>query len=276
LDVLTEIAVLAEQGVREVTLLGQNVNAYAGLTPEADVLDLAGLIRLVAQIDGVDRIRFTTSHPVEFNDALIDAYRDVPELVSHLHLPVQSGSDRILTAMKRGHSVVDYEEKLTRLRVVRPDISISSDFIVGFPGETEADFAATLSLVERVGFDQSFSFIYSPRPGTPAAELPDETPDLIKRARLRKLQDRISTQAAAISAAMVGTRQQVLVEGASQRSSAEMCGRTPNNRVVNFPGTSELVGRFVSVLITAAAPNSLRGEVLEEGAENRIEALASA
>lgn len=276
LDVLTEIALLAQQGVREVTLLGQNVNAYRGLVPEGETLDLAGLIRLVAQVDGIDRIRFTTSHPVEFSNTLIDAYRDVPELVSHLHLPVQSGSDRILAAMKRGHKVADYEAKLARLRAARPDVTISSDFIVGFPGESDADFLETLALIDRVGFDQSFSFIYSPRPGTPAAQLPDETPDLIKRSRLRRLQDQINSQAAAISEAMVGSVQTVLVDGISQRDAAELRGRTENNRVVNFPGAETLIGRFVPVLITAAAPNSLRGRNVAAQSEHGSEAVAPA
>ena len=276
LDVLTEVALLAEQGVREVTLLGQNVNAYRGATPHGETLDLAALIRLVAQIDGVQRIRFTTSHPVEFSDSLIEAYHEVPELVSHLHLPVQSGSDRILSLMKRGHRIAQYEEKLARLRAARPDITVSSDFIVGFPGETEADFEATMALIDRVGFDQSFSFIYSPRPGTPAAQLPDETPDLIKRARLRRLQDRIGAQAAAISAAMVGSVQPVLVEGPSRRDAAQICGRTANNRVVNFPGSTDLVGQFLPVRITGASPNSLRGELAAVANERQPEAPASA
>jgi tRNA-2-methylthio-N6-dimethylallyladenosine synthase len=259
-DVIAEAAALAEQGVREVNLLGQNVNAYRGLMHDGETADLALLIRYVAAIDGIDRIRYTTSHPVEFSDALIEAYAEVPELVSHLHLPVQSGSDRILAAMKRGHTAAEYTTRIRRLRRVRPNISISSDFIVGFPGETDADFAATLALVEEVGFDASFSFIYSRRPGTPAADYPDETPLGVKQERLMRLQARLAGQAQRISRRMVSTVQRVLVEGPSRKDPSELAGRTENNRVVNFPGPAELVGRFADVTITQALPNSLRGE----------------
>jgi tRNA-2-methylthio-N6-dimethylallyladenosine synthase len=260
LDVLTEIAQLAEQGVREVNLLGQNVNAYRGALPRGGTSDLAELITAVARIDGIDRIRFTTSHPVEFSQALIDVYAEVPELVSHVHLPVQSGSDRILGAMKRGHTVLEYKSIVRRLRARRRDISISSDFIVGFPGETADDFGRTLQLVEEVGFDHSFSFVYSRRPGTPAATLPDDTPEEIKKERLQRLQHRIAQQAAAIGAAMVGQTHRVLVSGLSRKDPGELQGRTENNRVVNFPAADHgLIGTFVPVQIRAALPNSLRG-----------------
>lgn len=264
-DVIAEVAHLASQGVREVNLLGQNVNAYAGETHDGDTMDLAELITLVAAIDGIDRIRFTTSHPVEFSDSLIDVYATVPELVSHLHLPVQSGSDRILAAMKRGHMALEYKSKIRRIRQHRPDISISSDFIIGFPGETDQDFEATMNLINDIGFDTSFSFIYSARPGTPAADLKDETPEEIKKQRLAILQQRITQQAQAISRRMVGSRQRILVTGFSKKDPGEMQGRTENNRVVNFRANqnrhdSALIGRFVDVTITAALPNSLRGE----------------
>lgn len=260
-DVITEVAELVEQGVREVTLLGQNVNAYRGLRHDGGIADLALLIRYVAVIDGIERIRFTTSHPVEFSDSLIDAYADVPELVSHLHLPVQSGSDRVLALMKRGHTALEYKSKIRRLRAARPDISISSDFIVGFPGETDVDFEATMDLIANVGFDHSFSFIYSKRPGTPAANLPDELPMDVKRQRLAILQQRISQLAAQISRAMVGKVERVLIEGPSRKNPDELRGRTENNRVVNFPGSSDAIGRFADIRITAALPNSLRGEL---------------
>lgn len=268
-DVLKEIAHLASEGVREVNLLGQNVNAYEGETEDGDTVDLAELITLVAAIDGIDRIRFTTSHPVEFSDALIDVYAEVPELVSHLHLPVQSGSDRILAAMKRGHMALEYKSKIRRLRQHRPDISISSDFIVGFPGETEADFEATMKLIGDIGFDTSFSFIYSARPGTPAADLHDDTPETLKKERLSILQQRINQQAQDISRKMVGSTQRILVTGFSKKDPGELQGRTENNRVVNFKAwqdrrDAELIGRFVDVQITAALPNSLRGERLDE------------
>jgi len=257
-DVVAEVAGLAEQGVREVNLLGQNVNAYSGPTHDGELADLALLIRYVAAIDGIDRIRFTTSHPVELTDSLIEVYGEVPELVSFLHLPVQSGSDRILAAMKRGHTVLEYRSKIRALRRVRPDILISSDFIVGFPGETETDFAATLALVEDIGFDQSFSFIYSRRPGTPAADYPDDVPLEVKKERLARLQRRIETNAQRYSRQMVGTVQRVLVDGPSRKDPRQIAGRTETNRVVNFPGEAALVGRFVDVVITQALPNSLR------------------
>ena len=259
-DVLVEVAGLAQQGVKEITLLGQNVNAYRGATPEGDGADLALLLEYVAAIPGIERIRYTTSHPREFSQRLIDAHAAIPQLASHVHLPVQSGSDRVLAAMKRGYTALEYKSIVRRLRARCPGISISSDFIVGFPGETEADFEATLRLVEEVGFDASFSFLYSRRPGTPAADFPDETPRPVKLARLGRLQARIEQQAQAISRGMVGTRQRVLVEGAARKDAAELCGRTANNRVVNFPGPRQLAGRFMDVTITAALPHSLRGE----------------
>ncbi len=258
-DVLAEVASLAAQGVREVNLLGQNVNAYRGPMYDGEIADLALLIEFVAAVDGIDRIRFTTSHPVEFSDGLIGVYGKVPELVSHVHLPVQSGCDRVLAAMKRGHTVLEYKSKIRKLRAVRPDIALSSDFIVGFPGETEAEFEATMDLIERVGFDHSFSFIYSPRPGTPAAGLPDITPLAEKKARLARLQARISEMADRRSREMVGTVQRILVERPSRKDALQMAGRTENNRVVNFPGGERLIGQFVDVLITEALPNSLRG-----------------
>ena len=260
-DVIAEVARLAQQGVREVNLLGQNVNAYRGETDDGEIADLALLIHYVASIEGIDRIRYTTSHPVEFSDSLIEAYATVPELVSHLHLPVQSGSDRILAMMKRGHTALEYKHKINRLRKIRPGISLSSDFIIGFPGETDADFQATMRLIEEVGFDTSFSFIYSERPGTPAAFLRDEVDLEVKKQRLQTLQARLLEQAAAISHDMVGTTQRILVEGSSRKSAAELSGRTENNRVVNFAGDDGLVGSFVDVRITAALNNSLRGEL---------------
>jgi tRNA-2-methylthio-N6-dimethylallyladenosine synthase len=262
-DVIAEAVRLAEQGVRELTLLGQNVNGYRGSMHGGGEADLALLIRYIAEIDGIDRIRFTTSHPLHFSDNLIAAYADVPKLVNHLHLPVQSGSDRILTLMKRGHTALEFRARIRRLREVRPDISISSDFIVGFPGETDADFQATLDLIEAIGFDQSFSFIYSPRPGTPAAELVDPVPREVKQQRLETLQALINRQAAAISASMVGTVQTVLVDGPARRGEGQMAGRTENNRVVNFPATNGIgVGQLISVEIIEALPNSLRGIVV--------------
>lgn len=262
-DVIAEIASLAEQGVVEVNLLGQNVNAYRGETHEGDIADLALLIHYVAQIEGIERIRYTTSHPNEFSDSLIEVYREVPELVSFLHLPVQSGSDRILSMMKRGHSVLEYKNKIKRLREARPDIYLSSDFIVGFPGETEADFQATMQLIEDIRFDQSFSFIYSPRPGTPAASLPDDVPMEVKKQRLSQLQTRINEFALEYSKEMVGTIQKVLVHGISKKDKAEMAGRTENNRVVNFdPRGQDLIGKIIPIKITAAYSNSLRGELL--------------
>jgi tRNA-2-methylthio-N6-dimethylallyladenosine synthase len=261
-DVLAEVAQLAAQGVREVNLLGQNVNAYRGRMDDGELADLALLIRYIAAIDGIDRIRYTTSHPVEFSDALIETYADVPELVSHLHLPVQSGSDRILMAMKRGHSAFDYKQKIRRLREVRTGISLSSDFIIGFPGETDQDFERTMALVEEIGFDQSFSFIYSRRPGTPAADLPDDVPLAVKQRRLERLQHTINDSAQRISRLMVGSVQRVLVDRPSRKDPNEISGRTENNRVVNFAGPASLIGQFVDVRITAANPNSLRGEYL--------------
>jgi len=260
-DVIAEVAGLAAQGVREVNLLGQNVNAYRGVMHDGDIADLALLITYVAAIEGIDRIRFTTSHPMEMNDSLINVYAEVPELVSHLHLPVQSGSDSILAAMKRNHQASDYIEIIRRLREVRPDLSLSSDFIIGFPGESDADYEATMTLIEEVGFDHSFSFIYSPRPGTPAAEMEDGVPAEVKKARLAKLQARITEMATAISRSMVGTTQRVLVTGPSRKDPTEMSGRTENNRVVNFKGDASLIGQFVDLDITEAFTNSLRGEL---------------
>lgn len=263
-DVLEEVRDLASQSVREVNLLGQNVNAYDGETLDGDTMDLAELITWVADIDGIDRIRFTTSHPVEFSDALINVYQQVPELVSHLHLPVQAGSDRILALMKRGHTALEYKSKIRKLRHIRPELSLSSDFIIGFPGETEKDFEDTMKLINDVGFDVSFSFVYSARPGTPAADLPDDTPESVKKERLAILQDRINQQAQAISRRMVGDTERILVTGVSKKDPGEYQGRTENNRVVNFrtdvPG---VIGSFVDVEITEALPNSLRGVMID-------------
>ena len=259
-DVLTECAMLAEQGVREITLLGQNVNHYLGKMPNGDVADLALLIHYIAAIDGIGRIRFTTSHPVEFSDTLIEAYAEVPELANHLHLPVQSGSDRVLAGMKRGHTTLEFKSKMRRLREVRPDITISTDLIVGFPGETDKDFQDTMNLVQDIGFDQSFSFIFSARPGTPAADLADDTPAEDKKKRLKILQDRLTLQAMRISQEMIGTTQRVLVDGISKKDTTQVAGRTENNRVVNFTGDESLIGEFIEVKITEALPNSLRGE----------------
>jgi tRNA-2-methylthio-N6-dimethylallyladenosine synthase len=267
-QVLHEIRALAQQGVREVTLLGQNVNAYAGPMEDGTIADLATLIHFVAAIDGVERIRFTTSHPLDFNESLIEAYANVPKLNNLLHLPVQSGSDRILAAMKRGHTVLEYKQKLRKLRAVRPDICISTDIIVGFPGETDEDFTATMNLIADVGFDQSFSFIYSRRPGTPAAALADEVPHEVKQGRLALLQQRLNGQARAISQRMVGTRQRVLVERPAKRNPQQLAGRTDNNRWVNFDGPANdpmgLINQFADVVITEARPNSLRGRLVEE------------
>jgi tRNA-2-methylthio-N6-dimethylallyladenosine synthase len=262
-DVLAEINALAEQGVREVNLLGQNVNAYRGDMPDGSICDFAELLPYVASIQGIDRIRYTTSHPVEFSDRLIDAYAQVPELVSHLHLPVQSGSDRILMAMKRGHTAIEYKSKIRRLRQLRPDISISSDFIIGFPNETEEDFAATMKLISDIGFDTSYSFIYSARPGTPAADLPDNTPEEVKKQRLKILQDRITQNAVEISRRMVGKQEKLLVTGISKKDLGQLQGRTENNRVVNFRcDDHQLIGEFVTVTITEALTNSMRGELV--------------
>jgi tRNA-2-methylthio-N6-dimethylallyladenosine synthase len=260
-DVLAEVSALADQGVREVNLLGQNVNAYRGTMHDGGIADLATLLRYASEIDGIERLRYTTSHPLEFSDELIQAYADLPKLVDHLHLPVQSGSDRILELMKRGYRVADYLSIIQNLREVRPNISLSSDFIVGFPGETEADFQATMHLIEEVSFDHSFSFIYSARPGTPAADLEDSVPLKLKKERLARLQQRILEMASAISQNMVGSVQNVLVQGVSKKNALEMAGRTENNRVVNFPGQQRLVGQLIKVRITEALPNSLRGQI---------------
>ncbi len=261
-DVIAEIADLADQGVREINLLGQNVNAYRAEMADGTEADLALLLHYVAAIDGIDRLRYTTSHPVEFSDSLIEAYAEIPELVDHLHLPVQSGSDFVLKLMKRGHTIDEFKDKVRRLREIRPDISMSTDIIVGFPGEDEDCFEETMALVEDIGFDTSFSFIYSARPGTPASSLADSTPREVKKARLQRLQATIEANARRISRAMVGTVQTVLVDGVSRRNEAEIAGRTENNRVVNFPGHPRLIGRFVQVRITEALPNSLRGELV--------------
>ena len=267
-DVLVEVMQLAAQGVREVNLLGQNVNAYRGPIASdgnggdgGGTADLGLLIRTIAEIEGIDRIRFTTSHPLEFSDSLVEAYRDVPQLANYLHLPVQSGSDRILSAMKRGYTALEFKQKIRKLRAVRPDISISSDFIVGFPGETDADFEKTMKLIEDVGFDQSFSFIYSRRPGTPAADLEDSVSSEVKHARLSRLQAHINEYSAGISRAMVGSVQKVLVTGPSRRNPEELTGKTENMRSVNFAGHPRLVGQFVDVVITGALSNSLRGRM---------------
>lgn len=261
--VITECVALAGQGVREVNLLGQNVNAYRGPMHDGQIADLATLIYYVAAVDGIDRIRFTTSHPVEFTDSLIQAYAEVPKLANYLHLPVQHGSDRILAKMKRGHTTIEYKQKIRKLREVRPDISLSSDFIVGFPGETDTDFEALLKLIAEIGFDQSFSFIYSARPGTPAAGLVDDTPLKVKKERLGLLQARINQQAMEISRGMVGTVQSVLVERRSKKSTNQLAGRTENMRWVNFDADPSCIGQFVDVQITEALPNSLRGRLLD-------------
>ena len=264
-DILAEVAHLASQGVREVNLLGQNVNAFRGEMPGRESLcDLAELITYVAQIDGIDRIRFTTSHPMEFSQSLIDVYAEVPELVNHLHLPVQSGSDRILSAMKRGHTWLEYKSIIRKIRAIRPDISLSSDFIIGFPGETEADFADTMKLIESIGFDHSYSFVYSARPGTPAADFADTTSAETKKQRLKILQDRITQQTMAISRRMVGSTQRVLVSAISRKDPGQLQGRTENNRVVNFTCSDhQLIGQFVDVEISEALPNSLRGTLID-------------
>ena len=261
--VIQEIAQLAEQGVREVNLLGQNVNAYRGPMHDGSIADLATLIYYVDAIEGIDRIRFTTSHPVEFTDSLIQAYAEVPSLASYLHLPVQHGSDRVLAAMKRGHTVLEYKSKIRKLRKVRPTLSLSSDFIVGFPGETDGDFEALMNLIAEIGFDQSFSFIYSPRPGTPAASLADDTPVEVKKERLRILQQRVNQQAMDISRGMIGSTQRVLVEKLSRKSANQVAGRTENMRWVNFDGNESMIGQFVDVVISEALPNSLRGRLAD-------------
>ncbi|MCP3660975.1 MAG: tRNA (N6-isopentenyl adenosine(37)-C2)-methylthiotransferase MiaB [Gammaproteobacteria bacterium] len=258
-DVISEVAQLAAQSVREVNLLGQNVNAYRGVMHDGEIADLALLIQFVAAIDGIERIRFTTSHPIEFSDSLIAVYGEVAALVNHLHLPVQSGSDLILAQMKRSHTALEYKAKIRRLRELRPDISLSSDFIIGFPGESDEDFEKTMKLIEDIGFDHSFSFIYSARPGTPAADLPDDVPLMVKQARLERLQKRINEMAQQISRRMVGSVQRVLVERPSRKDPDQLAGRTENNRVVNFTGPRDLIGQFVDLTITEALPNSLRG-----------------
>jgi tRNA-2-methylthio-N6-dimethylallyladenosine synthase len=266
-DVLYEIAQLSEQGVREVNLLGQNVNGYRGDSHDGSICRFSELLRLVATIDGIDRIRYTTSHPIEFTDDIIDVYADVPELVSHLHLPVQSGSDRILTQMKRGHTAIEYKSQIRKLKKVRPDICMSSDFIIGFPGETDDDFEATMNLITAVDFDLSFSFIYSARPGTPAADMVDDISDDIKKQRLQILQDRISQQALRIARNMLNTEQRILVEGPSKKNPMELRGRTENNRIVNFVAPHHVIGQFVDVNITDVYANSLRGELVRQESE---------
>ncbi|MFT7412331.1 MAG: tRNA-2-methylthio-N6-dimethylallyladenosine synthase [Paraglaciecola sp.] len=261
-DVLLEIAQLAEQGVREVNMLGQNVNAFRGPNYDGSICTFAELLELVASINGIDRIRYTTSHPVEFTDDIIDAYAQIPELVDHLHLPVQSGADRILNLMKRGHTAIEYKSKIRRLKKIRPNLSMSSDFIIGFPGETNADFEATMDLIQAMDFDLSFSFIYSARPGTPAADLPDDVTEETKKQRLSLLQQRITQQALRIARNMVDTEQRILVEGPSKKNPMELSGRTENNRVVNFEGTPKMIGGFVDIKITDVFANSLRGHVI--------------
>ncbi len=268
-DVIAEIYGLAQQNVREVTLLGQNVNGYCGATHDGRMMEFAELLHYVAAVEGIERIRYTTSHPIDFSDALVEAYAEIPELVSHLHLPVQSGSDRILELMKRGYTVRDYLDWIEKLRSVRPEIAVSSDFIIGFPGESEEDFDATIALIDEVRFDQSFSFLYSQRPGTPAAELADDVPLETKKRRLAALQEKINGLAGEYSRSMVGTEQVVLVDGISKKDPGEISGRTENNRVVNFGGNTSSVGSFVPVTITDALPNSLRGRALP-GNERRV------
>ena len=266
-DILLEISQLAEQNVREVNLLGQNVNAFRGPHHDGSICTFAELLYLVAAIDGIDRIRYTTSHPVEFTDDIIDAYADIPELVDHLHLPVQSGSDHILMQMKRGHTAIEYKSKIRRLKKIRPNLSMSSDFIIGFPGETDQDFEDTMNLIQAIDFDLSFSFIYSARPGTPAADLPDDVPEETKKQRLQLLQNRINQQAQNIARNMLGTEQRILVEGPSRKNPMELCGRTENYRVVNFEGRPEMIGTFVDVIIKDVHINSLRGELIRTEAD---------
>ncbi|HMU63722.1 MAG TPA: tRNA (N6-isopentenyl adenosine(37)-C2)-methylthiotransferase MiaB [Nitrosomonas sp.] len=262
-DILVEVAHLTLRGVKEVNLLGQNVNAYRGKMDSGEIVDFALLLEFIHEIPDIERIRFTTSHPKEFTTRLIDVYAKLPKVVNHLHLPVQSGSDRVLAAMKRGYSAIEYKSIIRKIRALRPSISISSDFIIGFPGETDADFEATMKLIEAVYFDESFSFIYSPRPGTPAADLPDDTPQAIKLERLHRLQEKIAQHATSISQNMVGTTQRILIEGYSKKSADELCGRTENNRMVNFIGDPNRIGQFIDIKITAALPHSLRGEILK-------------
>lgn len=275
-DVLFEIAQLAAQGVREVNLLGQNVNAYRGETFDGQICSFAELLRLVAAIDGIDRLRYTTSHPIEFTDDIIEVYKDTPELVSFLHLPIQSGSDRVLTMMKRNHTALEYKATIRKLREARPDIQISSDFIVGFPGETANDFEQTMKIIEQVNFDMSFSFIYSARPGTPAADLLDDVSEEEKKERLYRLQQRINHQAMQFSRAMLGTEQRILVEGPSKKDIMELTGRTENNRIVNFQGTPDMIGKFVDVKITDVYTNSLRGEVVRTEDQMGLRVIESA
>ena len=274
-DVLLEIAQLAEQGVREVNLLGQNVNAFRGEHHDGSICRFSELLELVAAIDGIDRIRYTTSHPVEFTDDIIAVYETVPELVDHLHLPVQSGSDRILNMMKRGHTALEYKSKIRKLRKVRPNICMSSDFIIGYPGETDADFEATMDLIQAVDYDLSFSFIYSARPGTPAADAVDDVSEETKKQRLYLLQQRINQQALRIARNMLDTEQRILVEGPSKKDIMELQGRTENNRVVNFPGTPDMIGEFVDVKITDVFSNSLRGEVIRREADMGLRVAVS-
>jgi tRNA-2-methylthio-N6-dimethylallyladenosine synthase len=266
-DVLYEIAQLAAQGVREVNLLGQNVNGYRGITHDDEICRFSELLRLVATVDGIDRIRYTTSHPIEFTDDIIEVYKDVPELVSHLHLPVQSGSDRILTQMKRGHTALEYKSQIRKLKKARPDICMSSDFIIGFPGESDADFQATMDLIKAVDFDLSFSFIYSARPGTPAADMIDDISDITKKERLKVLQDQITHQALRIARQMLNTEQRILVEGPSKKNPMELRGKTENNRTVNFVAPHTVIGQFVDIKITDVYANSLRGELVREESE---------
>jgi tRNA-2-methylthio-N6-dimethylallyladenosine synthase len=260
-DVMHDVAVLAAQGVKEVTLIGQNVNAYCGAAEGDDTVDFAYLLQAIAALPDIARIRYTTSHPKDMSQRLIDVYATTPKLVSHLHLPVQSGSDRVLAAMKRGHTVLEYKSVIRRVRAARPDICITSDFIVGFPGETEQDFELTLKLIDEVGFDNSFSYLYSPRPGTPAAEIRDDTPHQVKAARLKRLQDRLSSQEDAVGLSMLGSVQRVLVEGISKKDTLELAGRTDNNRVINFRGSPGMIGRFVEVSVTQVVRHTLRGEL---------------
>ena len=265
-DVMRDVRQLAAQGVKEVTLLGQNVNAYCGSGEDGESVDFAFLLQAIAALDGIMRLRYTTSHPKDMSQRLIDVYATTPKLVSHLHLPVQSGSDRILAAMKRGHTVLEYKSIIRRVRAARPDICITSDFIVGFPGETEQDFEATMKLIDEIGFDNSFSYVYSPRPGTPAAELRDDTPIEVKAQRLKRLQDRIAEQEAGVARVMLGTTQRALVEGVSKKDALELAARTDNNRVVNFSGAASLIGEFVEVKITGVVRHTLRGELVSNPA----------
>jgi tRNA-2-methylthio-N6-dimethylallyladenosine synthase len=261
-DVMRDVQQLVAQGVKEVTLLGQNVNAYCGTADDGETVDFAFLLQAIAALEGISRLRYTTSHPRDMSQRLIDVYAATPKLVSHLHLPVQSGSDRILAAMKRGHTVLEYKSIIRRVRAARPDICITSDFIVGFPGETEQDFEATMKLIDEVGFDNSFSYLYSPRPGTPAAELRDDTPFEVKAQRLKRLQDRIAEQEEGVARVMLGTTQRALVEGVSKKDARELAARTDNNRVVNFSGAASLIGGFVEVKITEVVRHTLRGEIV--------------